>query len=204
MEIFLARHGQDEDNESGILNGRRDEPLTPLGESQAWEVSEKIKERKMHFDVVYSSPLQRALRTAQTISEISDNPTPFKMEELIERDFGVMTGIEVSRIKELCAPDIIETSTITYFLNPEGAETFPDLIVRSKRVLEKIGQEHAGKSVLLVSHGYIGKMIYAAFYNLPWKRVLTDFHFGNSELLHLSEHSDPSETHIFTIEQHSH
>lgn len=42
-EIFIARHGQNEDNVNGILNGHRDLPLTELGRQQARELGEGIR-----------------------------------------------------------------------------------------------------------------------------------------------------------------
>ena len=67
LKIFLARHGQNEDNANGILNGHRDLPLTEIGIAQAHEVADKIKEAGLSFDVVLSSPLSRALKTAEII-----------------------------------------------------------------------------------------------------------------------------------------
>ena len=49
-----------------------------------------------------------------------------------------------------------------------------------------------------------GKMIYTEFYKLPWKKVLTDFHFGNSEILYLCENCDLSKTRLFTSKQYNH
>ena len=118
--------------------------------------------------------------------------------------FGVMTGIEARRIEELCAPEIIKSRTITYFLNPKGAETFEDLLERAKKLLNFIKKNHDSKSVLLVTHGDFGKMIYTEFYKLPWKKVLTDFHFGNSEILYLCENCDLSKTRLFTSKQYNH
>lgn len=115
-----------------------------------------------------------------------------------------MTGLPASRIKELCAPDIIETNTITYFLSPLDAETFPDLIARAKVLLAELSIKHADETVLLVGHGDMGKMIYAAYYNLPWQDILTQFHFGNSELLLLSPDSSAADAHVFLIDQHNH
>lgn len=60
LKIYLARHGQNEDNANGILNGHRDMPLTETGIAQANEVAEKIKNTGLSFDVVLSSPLNRA------------------------------------------------------------------------------------------------------------------------------------------------
>lgn len=44
LTIYLARHGQDEDNANGILNGQRDNPLTKIGREQAAALARKIKE----------------------------------------------------------------------------------------------------------------------------------------------------------------
>lgn len=204
MKIYLARHGQDEDNKNGILNGRRDMPLTELGESQAQYVAEEVKEREIQFDAVYTSPLHRAFRTAEIISKTTNNSEPIVEQKLIERDFGVLTGTPVAEIEERCAPDILKTDLVVYFLNPEGAETFPDLLKRADDLLKELSQKHSNDSILLVTHGDIGKMIYAQYYNVSWESVLKDFHFGNSELLLLSEDSPPEDTHIFSIKQHNH
>jgi broad specificity phosphatase PhoE len=204
LKIYIARHGQNEDNANGILNGHRDFPLTKLGEEQAFELAEGIKEAGLTFDVILSSPLVRAFKTAEIISDELKLSPPEKLEGLIERDFGVMTGVSTEDIEKLCAPDILKTNTITYFLSPKGAETFPELLARGKRTLEEIKEKYADGCVLLVCHGDIGKMIYTAYYNLDWMWALTTFHFGNSELLLLAEDSKPEDSHVIHIEQHNH
>lgn len=204
LKIYIARHGQNLDNLNGILNGHRDEPLTEKGTEQAHEVADKIKESKINFDFIYSSPLMRAFDTAKIISATLGLPEPQKEDLLIERNFGVMTGRKISEIESMCAPDIIKTDTITYFLNPEGAETFPDMMARADLLLKKILNLHKSGNILLVCHGDIGKMIYAKYYNLDWETVLTQFHFGNCDLLLLSEDSPAIEAHVFKFEQHNH
>jgi broad specificity phosphatase PhoE len=204
LKIYLARHGQNKDNAEGILNGRRDEPLTEKGFEQARDVAGKIKDKGIRFDHVYSSPLKRAYQTAEIICDALEAAEAEILPDLIERNFGTMTGQLQSRIKELCSPDIVETDTTTYFLNPEGAETFPQLIQRAKRLLIKLRGMHSDENILLVTHGDIGKMIYAAYYDLNWMDMLKGFHFGNSDLLELSEESGPEETHVFKIQQRNH
>lgn len=203
LKIYLARHGQDMDNASRILNGRRDKPLTKKGIEQANEVAGKIKTTGIHFDHVYSSPLKRAYKTAGVITDILGISKPEVLSDLIERDFGIMTGQSQSKIKEMCSPNIMQSDTITYFLSPKGAETFPQLVERAKKLLETLKAKHKDENILLVTHGDFGKMIYTAYYNLDWKDVLNMFHFGNSELLELSEESGPEETHVFKIKQHN-
>ncbi len=204
LKIYLARHGQNTDNMAGILNGHRDEPLTEKGIKQAHEIADKTKEIELSFDAVYSSPLVRAFETAKIISRITGSPEPQKELLLIERDFGIMTGKNISDIEKLCAPNIIKGEIITYFLNPEGAETFPDLMKRARMLIDKIEAVHKKGNILLVTHGDIGKMIYAEYYKLDWKQVLTQFHFGNCDLLLLSEDSVASESHVFKVLQHNH
>ena len=197
LKIYLVRHGQDTDNEQGLLNGHRDTDLTALGLSQARELAAFIKAQGISFDKVYSSPLKRAYVTATQITEALNLPAPEVLPLLIERDFGVMTGKKKTDIEKLCSPDIIKTETINYFLDVEGAESFPQAIVRAKELLKVIFENHKDGNILLVSHGDFGKMIYAAFYDLPWDDVLRMFHFGNSELLLLSPDTDPTKAQIF-------
>mmetsp|Transcript_19230 Transcript_19230/g.40562 ORF Transcript_19230/g.40562 Transcript_19230/m.40562 type:complete len:245 (+) Transcript_19230:107-841(+) len=228
VNIYLARHGQDRDNSNGILNGHRNEPLTDKGRQQAKDVGKKMVQAgftlstgspsndSMALSAVYSSPLQRAHETAEIFVnalDTNDEPTrstpQIKVEvlnDLIERDFGIMTGQPTSSIVEKCGMDhILATETINYFLDPPGAETFPDLIDRANRLLDNIQKMAEGEdstittssSILLVTHGDFGKMIYAAYYKLHWEDVLKQFHFGNSEVLLLSKDSPPEKAHLF-------
>ena len=204
FRIYLVRHGQNLDNVNGILNGHRDEPLTSLGESQAMTTANHLKDLNLTFSVVYSSPLIRADKTAEIITNTLKLPKPQILENLIERNFGVMTGKPISQIIELCSPNIIQTETITYFLSPEGSETFPQLMERGNKVINFLKENYRTDSVLLVTHGDIGKMIYASYYNLDWENVLTSFHFGNADILLLSEDSPAEDSHVFKQYQHNH
>jgi probable phosphoglycerate mutase len=213
VRIYVARHGQDEDNASGILNGHRDQPLTVLGEEQARTVAHQIQKRHLTFDAIYTSPLQRARRTAAILAPNMDVQVQV-MDSLIERDFGILTGVPTKEIAARCKPEtLLVTDTITYFLSPEGAETFPDLLLRAHQVIESVTHKHrtsaggdsTSSNILLVTHGDFGKMIYAAFYKLDWQDVLRQFHFGNSEVLLLS--NDESMTHadayVFHVDQYN-
>lgn len=188
-EIYIARHGQDEDNAAGVLNGRRDTPLTELGRNQAYDLASKIAETGLIFDAVYSSPLRRALETARIVCSVLGGAVePVIMPQLIERDFGVMTGVPITEIPERCAPNVLKAEKITYFLDPEGAETFPQLVERGHMILEQIRQARSEGNTLLVCHGDIGKMVYAAATGKAWEDVLRDFHFGNGDLIDVSPH----------------
>ena len=201
--IYIVRHGQDQDNTNGILNGHRDTPLTEIGIEQAIQLAKKIKESDIHFHKIYSSPLQRAFQTADIIANYIQVNTPEKLDILIERDFWIMSGKKIGDIEKRCAPDIIKTDTITYFLSPEWSETFPQLIERAKKALAYIENKHTNENILIATHGDFGKMLYTAYYDLDRKDVLVKFHFGNSEVLLLSPEITAEQAHIFQTQQYN-
>lgn len=201
LNIYLVRHGQDEDNVAGILNGHRNTPLTDLGLKQAQELAAFIKKQNLSFNKVFSSPLQRAYQTALEITKALDLEEPEILPELIERDFGVLTGKLVSEINNLPKSSLLKTETVTYFLEAAEAEDFPKTLLRAQKLLEKINSQYQDSNILLVSHGDFGKMIYAAYYNLSWEESLKSFHFGNTEMIKLSLNSPRSNTKIFKTQQ---
>lgn len=204
LKIYIARHGQNEDNANGILNGHRDMPLTDIGIKQAYQLAEGISRARLTFDELYVSPLSRAKVTGEIVAETLGYETPKVLDSLIERDFGSMTGVPVGDIELFCAPHVVRTDKITYFLAPPGAETFPVLLARAERALTELRLLHDSGSILLVTHGDIGKMLFAAYYRMPWQDTLTKFHFGNCELLVLADGYDPNEPHIVKVQQYSH
>ena len=186
-DIYLVRHGQNEDNLEGILNGHRDRPLTDLGRRQAKEVAQKLKD--IDIRVIYSSPLIRAHETATIINEqfgLTVNIEP----DLIERKFGLLTGRPVASILDLPDEQVLRTEGVNYFLQAEGAEDFPSLYDRAVRLLTRVQRAHPSEHVLLVAHGDIGKMIRAAYHGWDWKTGLLTPYFDNTEVLELRPSSD--------------
>lgn len=200
LNIYIVRHGQDKDNKNRILNGHRDTSLTKTGIKQIKELAFNIRKENIKFDAIYSSPLNRAIKTAQIISSIIDGKKVEILDILIERNFGVLTGVKISEISTKCS-SFLKTNTIAYFLSAEGAETFPEVIKRCNKVIKLIKEKHKNGNILLVTHGDVGKMIFAAFYKIQWKKTLKFFHFGNSEMVLLSEDLDPKNSKIFEAKQ---
>jgi len=190
VKIFLVRHGQDTDNATSILNGRRDMELTSLGREQAKEVAVKLRDN--NIQVIYASPLKRAYETARIISGEIGIEEIIVDERLIEREFGLLTGKPLSEIPKY-ADKILPADGVNYFLEVEGAEAFPTLFERGKKILEEISQRHPDENVLIVTHGDIGKMIRAAFHGWTWEQGLKTPYFSNTGVLELSEKQDVME-----------
>ncbi len=203
-KIYLTRHGQDQDNAAGLLNGHRNTPLTDLGLQQAQTLTNFLKNHGPRIDKVYTSPLDRTIQTADIITSGLNLPPAQQLDLLIERDFGLMTGQKIADIDKLCAPDIIKSDTISYFLRPQNGETFPQLLERAGQLFDWLAKNNTADNILLVSHGDFGKMIYAAFYQLDWQEVLHKFHFGNTEVIILDKNSSPAADHkIYQTTQHN-
>jgi len=183
-KIFLVRHGQDTDNAAGILNGRRDTELTELGREQAKKVAEKLRDNDLK--VIYTSPLKRTYETARIIAIELGIDEVIADEHLIERDFGIMTGKPVADIPKY-TDKIISVGPVNYFLEVEGAEDFPSLFERGRKILEEIRQRHQGENVLIVTHGDIGKMILAAYHGWTWEQGLRTPYFANTGIIELFE-----------------
>jgi broad specificity phosphatase PhoE len=94
LEIYLARHGETEWTLNGRHTGRTDLPLTAHGEEEAAQLRSRLA--GLHFDAVYSSPLQRARQTA----EIAGFPNPILTPLLSEVDYGDYEGVTTTTIHE--------------------------------------------------------------------------------------------------------
>src|SRR3989344_5816605 len=180
-KIYVVRHGEDEDNANRVLNGRHNSPLTVLGRQQANQLAERIQKNGITFDVGCSSPLERAYQTAIVITEKLRLKPPTILNDLIERNLGEMTGRPFEEMRTMPLSNLITLDPFIYFLSAKGAETFPMLLDRARRVIQSIIPEAQKEgSILLVTHGQIGKMLYASYYNIDWQEILTKFYFENA------------------------
>ena len=82
------------------------------------------------------------------------------------------------------------TNRVDYFLEVEGAEDFPALLLRGRKILDEIRQRHIDKNVLIVTHGDMGKMIRAAYHGWTWEDGLKTPYFDNTGVLELLEKQD--------------
>lgn len=180
--FYLVRHGQSTGNAENTLTGHSDVLLTELGCEQALQTAGQLIDKQIDF--IYCSPLQRALETAIIIGKELDLPVSV-WDSLIERDLGVYTEKPVSIIKELPDDQVLKTDGVTYFLGAEDSESFPDLLERARGVLYDLENLHPGKTVLLVAHGDIAKMFYAAYEGMDWRAGLLTPYLDNAGILEM-------------------
>lgn len=139
--VCLVRHGETEWNALGKLQGREDVDLTTRGTAQAILTS-KYLERSSSWNVILSSPLTRAKKTAEIISDhLHLDPVIF-LDDLIERDLGVASGMSRTDLAER-------------FPNGEvpGQEPLAFVQTRMMKTLEDAMQRYPGQNIIMVSHG---------------------------------------------------
>jgi broad specificity phosphatase PhoE len=173
MIVLLVRHGQTDWNEEGVFRGRIDVKLNALGRRQAEIVGGVFSE--IPLAAVYSSPLSRAMETAECIAgqQQPAGITAQPCSELIDIDFGEWEGMRSTEVRS-AYPD-------TYRLwkrHPEkvripGAETLQDVRTRMVSGLHAVLSENADRTVALVSHGLTNKVMLCALLGLDnshfWK-----------------------------------
>ena len=144
--IYIIRHGQTEKNRANVLQGRSDIPLNDSGRQQAEEVKDRFIKAGIHFDLVYTSPLIRAVQTAEIIAE---GIPQLKDDRLIEMDYGPYEGMDLADP----APEVLEFfRDFVHNPAPNGMEPLQAIVVRLGSFLEEIREEAAEKNILISTH----------------------------------------------------
>ena len=73
MHLYIMRHGETFWNKKGLIQGSSDIALTPYGEELARDTRDGFDREEIRFQRIYSSPYQRAVKTAEIIAEHQKN-----------------------------------------------------------------------------------------------------------------------------------
>lgn len=130
--IYVMRHGQTQLNRAHALQGRSNQPLNEAGEEQARTAGAMLAQRGVKFAHVFSSPLQRAVQTAQLVAP----GVPVAVDErLIEMDYGPYEGADLRNP----APEIIEFfSDFVHNPAPAGMEQLSSVVARTGAFIEEL------------------------------------------------------------------
>ena len=147
--IYIVRHGKTELNRANVLQGRSNHPLNGDGVRQARETADSLA--AIRFDYVFSSPLVRAVRTAEIIAPYA---TPVIDERLIEMDYGPYEGTDLGNLP----PEILFFfRDFVHNPAPDGMEQLSSVVGRVGRFLEEI--RHLKGNILICTHAIAMKGI---------------------------------------------
>jgi len=195
-EIILARHGETEWNVEEVFRGRIDIELNETGIKQAELLAEYLSHIKI--DAIYSSPLKRAVKTAETIAGYHKLDVEIA-PGLIDFDYGKWQGLlhqEVKdKYKELYAEWINSPDRVKL---PAG-ESLNDVRKRAMSVMGDVIAKYSG-TVVLVAHRVVNKVLICAllgldnshFWNIRQDTCgITTFSYENERFI-LTEHNNTS------------
>ena len=162
-EIILVRHGETEWNASETFRGRADVDLNETGLRQAELLGRYLSAEKI--DLIYSSPLKRAFKTAEEIARFQ-NIEVKTVENLIDFNYGEWQGLTVEQVKE--RDDVLYQDWLD---TPEqmripGGETLEDVLNRAMPFLVGAVMRCREGKIALVSHRVVLKVIICALLKL--------------------------------------
>ncbi|WP_405770324.1 histidine phosphatase family protein [Streptomyces sp. NBC_01538] len=165
MPLYFLRHGESQANEQNRFAGRLDTPLTSLGRRQADQAAERVEALAVsgvHIDEVHMSTLQRARETAWTvIDRLPRRPDRITVDEaLIERDFGVYSGLNKSLVKKTIGFAGYTEAFHSPTGRPPGGESWREMYERVAAYYEHVllPASREGRTVLVVAHKYVVEM----------------------------------------------
>lgn len=162
--LSTVRHGLTELNRDRRVGGHYDAPLIEEGRRQAREARGAFDGTP--FDVAISSPLSRALETAEIITGLGREKIAVD-EGCIERSFGEMEGLKPAQVRErLPQVRYVRLGHVDYSLNPPGGETFEQLHERAHDFLRRTLETHSGKKILLFAHENFLQQLHGAIKGL--------------------------------------
>ena len=164
-ELLFIRHGETDWNRQHRFQGQIDVPLNAMGLTQAARVAKALANEPI--DVLIASDLQRARTTAQALAG-PERPAVQVQPLWREQSFGILEGLDVPTIQRQ-HPDLWTRWTrheADYAL-PEGGESNASFFARTQRALEAALDEHAGRRIVVVTHGGVLDMLWRRVHALP-------------------------------------
>jgi broad specificity phosphatase PhoE len=170
--LWIVRHGQsagnvarDEAELAGLpliaLKTRdADVPLSPLGEQQAaalaqWFAGKPEAERP---NIFMTSPFVRAQQTCSAVAQaVAFDADDVQVDErLREKEFGILDRYTRHGILEKF-PELAEQRKLVgkFYFRPPGGESWCDVVLRLRSLLEVLRRDHVGDRVLIVGHQVI-------------------------------------------------
>ncbi len=197
VELILVRHGQTTWNTAEIFRGRADVPLDETGVRQAELLGDYLSTEKLDF--VYSSPLKRAVATAQAIARPQGLEVN-AVENLTDFDYGEWQGLPHAEVRERYPELYRDWQDTPEQVRIPGGESLAEVRARAMPFLEDTVMRCGEGRICFVSHRVVAKVLICALLGLDdshfWNirldtAAITRFEAGDGRLV-LTAHNDTS------------
>jgi probable phosphoglycerate mutase len=184
--VVLVRHGQTEWNRVERFRGRADIPLNTTGLQQAEAAARRIAQTWQPV-AVYTSPLDRAVRTALAIGRTTGR-VPVSHSGLTDIDYGEWQGLTPLEARQRW-PELVEGWYATPALvRIPGGETLEMLRRRAMGAVQELTSRHTGETIVLVGHTVVNRII-----------LLTVLGLGNDRFWRLRQ--EPCAINVFELDK---
>jgi len=168
LRLFTIRHGETEFARDRRFAGARDVPLTPRGRRQCEAAARALS--GAFVGAVYASPLARARDSAVVIA------APYKLDVRVEpafreMAFGDWEGLTRAEVAVRSPREAEAWAATPHLVQPPGGERLEDVAVRVAAGLAALTDEHAGQTVVLVSHAIVTRLVVLAALGLGPDRL---------------------------------
>jgi probable phosphoglycerate mutase len=155
--MIVIRHGETEWSRAGRHTGRTDIPLTMRGELEAADASRTLA--GWTLERAYTSPLQRARRTAHLVEPACDLVVD---DDLVEWDYGIYEGESTVQTRERIADWSVWTHELV------DGETVDEVGDRADRFIARFDTEVGDTGTAVVfAHGHLLAILIARWCGLP-------------------------------------
>lgn len=165
--LYLIRHGETEGSEVKRYKGSIDVPLSEKGIRQIKRASDFIKDK---LTAVYCSPLSRALKSAEIISE-PHGLKPVVIHGIRERSFGIWEGMSFDEIKEKYPEEFEAWADNPLKYNPVEGESTIEVRDRVIRALDMILNNHNDEHIAIIAHGGVNRIILCHIMGIPLENI---------------------------------
>ena len=183
--LYLVRHGETEFNRLGIVQGRGvDTPLNAVGQAQASSLAQRFREERI--DAIFSSPLRRALQTAQCVAQSAGIEHISTDPDLEEMSWGIFEGQSQSETQSTAFEEMKRRwHHGEHDYRVERGESLREVQTRGVNAVERIVDAHEGQNVLVVAHGRFLRILLASLLDEYGIARMEELHHTNTGVNHL-------------------
>ena len=177
VDFYIIRHGQSEGNAAQLFQGREESPLSEEGRLQAAARGRSLKTALAGDGktLLFSSPLGRAIETAEFIAKEAALSKPVFIDELLEMHLGIWSGKNWDEVKseEPALWSAFMAKSWDAIPEAESSSILYERALLAWAVLRDTALEQDAKNVISVSHGgLIQWLVKSTMQNHSWFPLL--------------------------------
>ena len=188
MKLLLTRHGETDWNLQRRIQGSTDKDLNETGRRQAMQLAESLLLSEDRPDIVYTSGLKRALKTAEIAAKRLQIPCLIH-PGLEEIGFGLWEGLTWEQVEDKY-PELYQIwHTDRRYGHPPEGESYQDLLNRVVPALQDIIQKEGGSSadrrILIVTHSAVIMSLLSHLNRTPFHEMVKRYRTQNAQIIEL-------------------